>query len=143
MPGGPIMTLFSLVLLLLTKYASSKTTPPNVVFILADDLGWEDIGYRTNQIQTPHIDWIYNHGVVLENYYVQATCSPSRATLMTGRYPIHHGIIDVLQLSQPTGLPLNETTMPQVFLENGYRTHAVGKWHRMSSSLPLSFHQTK
>lgn len=102
---------------------------PNVIFILADDLGWDDIGYRTTQIKTPNIDYIYNNGVVLENYYVQAVCSPSRATLMTGRYPIHHGVIDVLKTDQNAGLPLNETTMADVFWENGYRTHAVGKWH--------------
>eukprot|EP00945_MAST-04E_sp_MAST-4E-sp1_P004354 g4354.t1 len=68
-------------------------------------------------------------GVVLDQYYVQDVCSPSRATFMTGRYPIHNSIVDWIPPASSYGLPLNETTMAQKFKEAGYMSHATGKWH--------------
>lgn len=61
---------------------------PNIVFILADDLGWNDVGYHGSEIKTPVLDRLAEEGVKLENYYVQAVCSPSRASLMTGLYQV-------------------------------------------------------
>ena len=62
-------------------------------------------------------------------HYAQSVCSPSRAALMTGRYPLHTGINDWIQPSQSFGVPLNNTMLPKILLQNGYDTHMVGKWH--------------
>ena len=69
---------------------SSK--PPNILFMLADDLGWYDVGYHNPKIQTPIIDKLAKDGVILNSYYVQPVCTPTRGALMTGRYPIHTGV---------------------------------------------------
>lgn len=61
---------------------------PNIVFVLADDFGWYDIGYHQSEIRTPNLDKLSGEGVRLENYYVQPLCSPSRNQLMTGRYQV-------------------------------------------------------
>ena len=102
---------------------------PNVVFIVVDDLGWDDVGFRSQQIETPTIDTLASRGRVLQSYYVQDVCSPSRATFMTGRYAMHHSIVDWIPPASPYGLPLNETTMAEKFKSAGYATHASGKWH--------------
>ncbi|XP_019625440.1 PREDICTED: arylsulfatase B-like [Branchiostoma belcheri] len=103
---------------------------PNIVFILADDYGWNDIGYHGSFIQTPNLDSLASEGVTLENYYVQPICSPSRCQLMTGRYQIHYGMQhSVITSDRPHGLPLDEITLPQKLKENGYSTYIVGKWH--------------
>ena len=65
---------------------------PHILFILADDLGWSDVGFHGSVIKTPHIDKLASEGVILDNYYVQPLCTPTRSALMTGRYPIHTGI---------------------------------------------------
>ena len=64
---------------------------PNILFILADDVGWYDVGYHNPKIQTPNIDELAKTGVMLDSYYVQPLCTPTRGALMTGRYPIHTG----------------------------------------------------
>ena len=103
---------------------------PNVIFIVADDLGFSDVGFRNNnEIHTPNINEFAQQGMVLENYYVQDVCSPSRATFMTGRFPLHNTIVDWIPPKSTYGLPLNETTMADKFKSAGYITRAVGKWH--------------
>lgn len=69
----------------------SKTTPPHILFMLADDLGWIDVGFHGSKIHTPNIDSLAKDGVILDNFYVQPVCTPARGALMTGRYPIHTG----------------------------------------------------
>ena len=66
---------------------------PHILFIVADDLGWSDVGFHGSVIKTPNIDKLANEGVILDNYYVQPLCTPTRSALMTGRYPIHTGIL--------------------------------------------------
>ena len=87
--------------------AKGQQQQPNILFILADDFGYDDIGLHTDDIKTPNIDSLFENGIELTNYYVQATCSPTRGALMTGRYPIHNGLICVILGKQAAGLPLN------------------------------------
>ena len=101
----------------------------HVLFIVVDDLGFDDVGFRSHDIRTPAIDGLAQRGATLDQYYVQDVCSPSRATFMTGRYAMHHSIVDWIPPGSAYGLPLNETTMADAFLAAGYATHAVGKWH--------------
>src|SRR5436305_5039003 len=104
---------------------------PNVVFILADDLGREDCGFMGGtQIKTPHVDRLAAAGARLDAFYVQPVCSPTRAALMTGRYPMRHGLqVGVVRPWAQYGLPLDERTLPQALKEAGYATEIVGKWH--------------
>lgn len=97
-----LVTIFSLAFaLLITNLAvakktktESKSPPPHILFMLADDLGWIDVGFHGSKIHTPNIDSLAKDGVILDNYYVQPVCTPARGALMTGRYPIHTGESD-------------------------------------------------
>jgi uncharacterized sulfatase len=106
--------------------------PPNVVIILADDLGYGDIGaYGQRTIRTPNIDRLAKQGVLLTDFYAAANiCTPSRAGLLTGRYPIRTGLgHEVIQASDTNGLPLAEVTLAEALHDGGYATMLVGKWH--------------
>ena len=103
---------------------------PNIVIILADDLGNADLGYRGSKIKTPNIDILAKSGVRLESYYGLPLCTPARAALMTGRYPMRHGLQTlVIFPSHKYGLPVDEKTLPQALKQIGYSTYMVGKWH--------------
>ncbi len=110
--------------------ADAKAPRPNVLFILADDLGWADVGFHGGEIKTPAIDRLAAAGTRLEQFYVQPVCSPTRAAFMTGRYPIRHGLhLGVVRPWATYGLPLDERTLPQALKEAGYVTAITGKWH--------------
>ena len=126
---------------------SLKIKKPHILFIVADDYGWNDVGYHQNNkssanpdgnpttatsgvIETPNIDLLASEGRKLENYYVQPLCSPTRSTIMTGRYPSKTGIGPaVIKPTHAYAVPYKEKMLPR-FLQNvGYKTHMIGKWH--------------
>jgi len=106
-------------------------TKPNVIFILADDMGYGDFSAFNPDIQsTKALDSLVRDGVTLTNCYSSSpVCAPSRASIMTGRYPQRCGVIDTLEARGFDRLKLSETTMADVFHDNGYYTGLIGKWH--------------
>ena len=111
--------------------APAKAGRPNIVVIVADDLGWGDVGYHAGKIATPNIDRLAAEGVRLERFYVCPVCSPTRAGLMTGRYPIRFGLMRcVVPPWSRYGLPPGEQTLAEMLARAGYvRRGVVGKWH--------------
>lgn len=109
----------------------SHDTRPNVLLILADDVGWSDLGCYGGEIQTPNLDALANDGLRFTQFYNSARCSPSRAGILTGLQP-HQVGVPVLDS------PLNDkcVTLPEVLGEAGYRTYMVGKWHLTERSTP-------
>ena len=104
--------------------------PPHIVFFLAGDYGFNDVGYHNPRIKTPNLDNLAADGVRLENYYVQPICTPTRSQLFSGRYQIHTGLQHgIIWPSQANALPKNETTIASKLKQSGYSTHMVGKWH--------------
>lgn len=104
---------------------------PNIVVILADDLGYADVGFTGGKtIKTPHLDRLAAAGARLDQYYVQPLCSPTRAALLTGRYPMRYGMqVGVLLPWEQRNVPFEERLLPQALKEVGYTTAITGKWH--------------
>jgi arylsulfatase B len=131
-------TTFLLALTLLQADCTAKApannpnqTLPNVVVILADDLGWADVSYHGGYIKTPQIDKLAKEGVELDRFYVCPMCSPTRAGLMTGRYPIRFGLARaVIPPWRDFGLDTAEVTLADVMGQAGYKHRGMfGKWH--------------
>ena len=103
---------------------------PNIVFLLIDDLGYADCGFNGGkEIKTPNIDRLAKSGTIIDSHYVQPVCSPTRSTLLTGRYPTHTGVYTIVSPGAPWGLPLAERTLADALRSAGYRTALTGKWH--------------
>lgn len=115
----------------LQMFATQLPTKPNIVFIMADDLGWADVGYHgSKDAKTPSIDKLAKEGAKLETFYAQPMCTPSRAALLTGRYPMRYGLQSfVITPGQHYGLPTTERTLAEELKSSGYNTYALGKWH--------------
>lgn len=113
--------------------ASAQVTAaerPNVVVIVADDLGWADVGYHGGNIDTPSLDRLAEQGVQLNRFYTTPICSPTRAALMTGRDPMRLGVAyGVIMPWDNIGVNPAEHFMPESFGAAGYQTAMVGKWH--------------
>lgn len=117
-------------LLLLLSFVAADQQPPHIIFVVLDDFGYDDVGFHNNGgIQTPAMDALHADGIELTNYYVECVCSPTRATFMTGRYPIHHGVTDWLHPDVASGLPQDELTIANRLADANYVSHMVGKWH--------------
>ncbi|BES93627.1 Arylsulfatase [Nesidiocoris tenuis] len=118
-------------LICLMAMQSANSKPPNIVILLADDMGWNDIGVHGSDISTPNLDALAYNGVVFKRHYAQPSCTPSRAALLTGQYPIRYGLHGYpIQSQYKDGLPIGITIMPEILKGLGYRTHLVGKWHQ-------------
>ncbi len=104
---------------------------PNIIHIVADDLGSNDVGFNgCNDIHTPNLDSLAKTGAVFKQFYVQPMCTPTRAVLMTGRYPHRYGLqTAVIPSVSDYGLDTSEWLMPQCLREAGYKTAIIGKWH--------------
>jgi arylsulfatase A-like enzyme len=103
---------------------------PDIVFFLIDDLGFADCGFNGGKdIKTPNIDRLAKSGTIIDSHYVQPVCSPTRSTLLTGRYPTHTGVYTIVSPGAPWGLPLAERTLADALRSAGYRTALTGKWH--------------
>ncbi|TWU29072.1 arylsulfatase B [Novipirellula artificiosorum] len=111
--------------------ANANADAPNIVHIIADDLGWNDVGYHGSEIKTPHLDALASESVILDRFYVTPICSPTRAGVLTGRYPFRFGIWgSVCNPLARHGLPPTEQTTPELLKLAGYQHRAVfGKWH--------------
>lgn len=113
---------------------AKAATPPHILMVLADDLGWNDIGYGSEDLKgvSPILDALALDGVRLTNFYSQHLCTPARSALLTGKYPIHTGTQheEVIAPMSPWGLNLSHVLLPEVLSASGaYDAHAVGKWH--------------
>ena len=109
---------------------AQQANKPNIVIILADDLGNADLGYHGSDIKTPNIDKLAIGGVRAESFYGMPVCTPARAELMTGRYAMRYGLQTLVIFPSHTfGLATDERTLPQALKDVGYQTAMVGKWH--------------
>ena len=120
---------------------AATAATPNVVFIFCDDLGYGDLGSYGSKIRTPNLDRLASEGVRFTNFCsADPVCSPSRAALLTGRYPTRVGVPKVLFPQDQEGLSLDETTLADVLKARQYRTMCIGKWHlgRPQAYLPTS-----
>ena len=103
-----------------------KFSPPNIVFVMADDLGWADVGFHGGNAPTPRLDRLAQHSTELLQHYVAPVCSPTRTGLLTGRYWSRFGI------TTPTNslaLPMDTVTLSRALKSKGYDTCLAGKWH--------------
>ena len=121
-----------------TSNAQAIADKPNVVVVFVDDLGWTDLSrYGSTFHETPNIDQLAGQGVMFTSAYASCSvCSPTRASLLTGKYPQRVGFTDYLSPGKPSGansaethLPASETTIGEAFQQAGYRTGYIGKWH--------------
>jgi len=122
-----VLVFFFLVVNATTGWSKiNDTQKPNVIIFIADDISWNDFGcYGNKEVQTPNIDRIASHGVKFTNFYLTtSSCSPSRISIMTGRYPHNTGAAELH--TEPT---LDFATIGSVLKENGYYTAQAGKWH--------------
>jgi arylsulfatase A-like enzyme len=120
--------------------AASEAGPPNFVILLADDLGYGDLGcYGHPTIRTPYLNRMAAQGIKLTQFYAAHLCTPSRAALLTGRLPIRSGLNQVLFPTSTGGIPNSEITLAEALSARGYATMCIGKWHlgHLPAFLPI------
>lgn len=113
-----------------------EESSPNIVILMADDLGWNDVGYHGSEIKTPYIDKLAYEGIELNQFYTFYSCTPSRVGLLTGNYPGRYGLSGkVIVPNRKDGLPSEAKTIAEFLAEEGYKNRAcIGKWHLGHSS---------
>lgn len=129
-----VLHLFLIPLFLCVSAPGWSQKTPNIIVILADDLGYGDLGcYGHPTIMTPNLDKMASQGMRFTQFYAgAAVCTPSRAAIMTGRLPVRTGVYgkgDVFRQNSASGLPLEEFTMAEMLKKKGYATSLIGKWH--------------
>ena len=126
------MGINTLVLVILCcGYAAVVAQPhqkPTLAFVFVDDWGYSDVGFRNPAMKTPNFDMLASTGLILDRHYVFKYCSPSRVSLLTGRWP-HHAHQYNIHPHTPIGANINMTMLPAKLKQAGYDTHIVGKWH--------------
>jgi arylsulfatase A-like enzyme len=126
-----VAALLSLAVTLLAVLPAAAASQPNIIHIVADDLGWKDVGFNgATDLKTPNLDALAKGGAKLGGFYVQPMCTPTRAALLTGRYPFRYGLQTIV-IPGPAGYGLDTTEhlLPQCLKEAGYATAIIGKWH--------------
>lgn len=108
------------------SHAGTPASKPNIVFIMADDLGWADVAFHGGNAPTPHLDRLAREGLELAAHYVAPVCSPTRAGLMTGRVWSRFGVVSP---QAERALPWDTVTLPRMLKAGGYDTGMTGKWH--------------
>merc|ERR1712198_22068 len=122
-----VVFLFLIFSLLVTE---SLQKPPNILLLLADDLGFNDVSWHNDAVLTPNMEKLAKEGVILEQHYSQPICTPTRGALLTGKYPIHSGLHNgVIEPLLPHGLDTSYVTLADELRKANYSTHIVGKWH--------------
>ena len=116
---------------LLPATGPATRQPPNIIFILADDLGWAELGCYGNSFnETPNLDRMARQGIRFTEAYAAApVCSPYRASFLTGQYPARHGILDYLRPNTARPLSVDHVTLAEMLSKSGYATCMIGKWH--------------
>ena len=124
---APYLAVLSIALALLISISARAAEQPNILVILSDDVPWNTLGYQGGNAATPNIDSIARGGAELNHFYVQSVCTPTRACLMTGRYPLRTGTM--ARFNASGGMLADERTLANAMKEAGYWTAIVGKWH--------------
>src|SRR4051812_6796499 len=121
----------ALALVVAVSAAVARAEKPNIVLIMADDLGYGDVGWHGGPYQTPHLDKLAKSAVRLEQHYSLPVCSPPRSSLLTGRFNSRYGCTNPVN---PQVLPFDTVTLASALKSVGYETALVGKWHLGSKS---------
>ena len=108
---------------------SENKKKPNFLVIIADDAGWNDFGFHNSEIKTPALDSLAHQGLILDRFYTYPTCSPARASFLTGRPASRMGIVAPISGRSELKLPDSITTLPQALSKLNYKTALMGKWH--------------
>ena len=121
--------------------AAAAAAKPHIVFMLADDFGWHDVGWHNNsEVRSPTIDALARSGVQLLRHYAYKVCCPTRSSFLSGRLPIHVNVDNTNGVATLNGVDLRMKTIAEKLKEGGYATHAAGKWHaggHLVGQLPL------
>ncbi len=118
------------------SHGQDRRAAPNVLILLVDDLGWNDVGFHAPNAPTPNLNRLAKEGLELQRFYTYPVCSPARAALLSGMMPRRFGIVDVIG-PQQAGLPKGGATLPAAFHAAGYQTSLIGKWHLGGFNPPM------